>query len=261
MNKMLDIPVNKHAEAYFKTQKHKISITVMLFSRITLFVVFQFCFYIMFFVSDKADPWMMAAAYWPFVMILTNIVCMILLSSLLKREGSQFRDFFAIKKDTLLKDSILSLALFGVVGVLGFLPSPLLGNWFFGDVMIGNRLFFQPLPLWAAVVTLVFFPLSMPFGELTTYFGYVMPRLELSTRSKICAIILPALMLSLQHAALPLLFNLGGMFLLWRAVVFLPFAFSLAFIIRWRPRLLPFFLIGHLLIDIGTAAMFFVPMG
>lgn len=141
-----------------------------------------------------------------------------------------------------------------------FLPSPLLGNWFFGDAMIGNRLFIQPLPQWAAVVTLFLFPLSMPFGELTTYFGYVMPRLELSAKSKALAIVLPALMLSLQHAALPLLFNLGGMFLFWRALVFLPFAFSLAFVIRWRPRLFPFFLIGHLLIDFGTAAMFFVPM-
>ncbi len=262
MSNLLDIPVNKKAEHYFKTKKPIISTTLMmLFSRITLFVAFQLCFYALFLMLGMIDPWMMAAAYWPFVMILTNVVCTILLSSLLRREGSRFRDFFAINKDTFLKDLLLSIGLFCVVGVLGFLPSPLLGNLFFGDAMIGNRLFFQPLPQWAAVVSFILFPLSMPFGELTTYFGYVMPRLELSTKSKNCAMILPALMLSLQHAALPLLFNLGGMFLLWRSLVFLPFAFSLAIIIRWRPRLFPFFLIGHFLIDIGTAAMFFVPMG
>jgi hypothetical protein len=67
-------------------------------------------------------------------------------------------------------------------------------------------------------------------------------------------------MLSFQHSALPLLFNLGGKFLLWRALVFLPFSFALAFVIRWKPRLFPFFLIGHFLIDIGTAVMFLVPM-
>jgi len=236
MNRLLALPVNKKAEDYFKTKKHSsATIWMMLFSRITLFVVFQLCFYILFLLLGKIDPWMMAAAYWPFVMILTNVVCTILLSSLLKREGSRFKDFFAIKKDTFFQDLLLSLGLFCVVGVVGFLPSPLLGNLFFGDVMIGNRLFFQPLPQWAAVVTLIFFPLSMPFGELTTYFGYVMPRLELSIKSKVYAIVLPALMLSLQHAALPLLFNLGGMFLLWRSLVFLPFAFLLALIIRWRP--------------------------
>ena len=234
---------------------------MMLFSRMILFVVFQLCFYVLFSMLGKNNPWMMGAAYWPFVMVLTNIVCVILLSSLLKREGSRFRDFFAFNKATLKNDLLLSIGLFCVTGALGFLPSPLLGNWFFGDVMIGNRLFFQPLPQWAAVAALLLFPLSMPFGELTTYFGYVMPRLALTTKSKTLTMILPALMLSLQHAALPLLFNLGGMFLLWRALVFLPFAFSLALIIRWKQRLFPFFLIGHFLIDIGTAVMFFVPMG
>jgi len=233
----------------------------MLFSRITLFVVFQICFFALFSVLGKNNPWMLAAAYWPFVMVCTNIVCVILLSCLLKREGIRYKDFFVFNKGTVIKDLLLSTGLLFVIGGLGFLPSPLLGNWFFGDAMIGNRLFFQPLPPWAVVVTLVLFPLSMPFGELTTYFGYVMPRLELTTNSKPLAIILPALMLSLQHAALPLLFNLDGMFLLWRALVFLPFAFALAFIIRWKPRLFPFFLVGHFLIDIGTAMMFLIPMG
>ncbi len=236
------------------------TVILMLFLRSTLFVIIQLCFYALFLAFGKSNPWMMSASYWPFVMILTNIVCLVLLNGLLKREGSRFQYFFAFNKSTALKDLFLSMGLLCVTGVLGFLPSSILGNWFFGDVMIGNRLFFQPLPQWAAVVTLALFPLSMPFGELTTYFGYVMPRLELTTKSKLLSIILSALMLSLQHAALPLLFNLGGMFLLWRALVFLPFAFSLAFIIQWKPRLFPFFLVGHFFIDIGTAIMFFVPM-
>ena len=261
MNQLLDMPVNRKAEAYFKTEKHTASTWMMLFSRIILFVLFQVGFFALFSLLGISDPWMTAAAYWPFVMILSNAVCAVLLSVLLKREGSRFKYFFAIDKKTWVKDAFSALGLFAVIGALGFLPSPLLGNWFFGDVMIGNRLFIQPLPQWAAVVTLVLFPLSMPFGELTTYFGYVMPRLELSTKNRALAIILPALMLSLQHAALPLLFDLGGLFLLWRALVFLPFAFALAFVIRWRPRLFPYFLIGHFLIDLGTAAMFFIPMG
>lgn len=262
MSKTLDIQANIYAAAALKDHKFSKQTTLMMmFSRTILFVLFQLCFYAIFSIFGAKNSWMMSASYWPFVMVLTNIVCVALLSRLMKREGSRFRYFFTFSKGTIMKDLLLSAGLLGVTGVLGFLPGPLLGNWFFGDVMIGNRLFFQPIPQWAAVVALILFPLSMPFGELTTYFGYVMPRLELVTKSKILAIILPSLMLSFQHAALPLLFNLGGMFLLWRALVFLPFAFSLALIIRWRPRLFPFFLIGHFLIDVGTAIMFFVPMG
>ncbi len=261
MSRLLDMPVNKNAEAAFKAGKFSITTVMMtLFSRITLFVLFQLSFFALFSMLGRNNAWMRAAAYWPFVMVLSNIVCVVLLSGLLKREGSRYWDFFAINKDTLGKDILLSLGLSCVAGVCGFIPSSLLGNWIFGDAMIGNRLFFQPLPQWAAVLSLLLFPLSMPFGELPTYFGYVMPRLELSTKSKALAIVLPALMLSLQHAALPLLFNLGGRFLLWRALMFLPFAFSLAIIIRWRPRLFPFYLIGHFLIDVSTAVMFFVPL-
>jgi hypothetical protein len=261
MSKLLEIPVNRNAEAAYKSKKYSTAtVLLMLFSRTVLFVVFQFCFYVFFSLLEKNNPWMMAASYWPFVMILTNIVCATLLSVLLKQEGSRFKEFFVFDKTTILKDLFLAIGLFFIIGGLGFLPSPLLGNWLFGDAVIGNRLFFQPLADWAVVVTLVLFPLSMPFGELTTYFGYVMPRLEVTTKSKALSIVLPALMLSFQHAALPLLFNLGGRFLLWRALVFLPFSFALAFVIRWKPRLFPYFLIGHFLIDIGTAVMFLVPM-
>ena len=261
MSKLLNMPVNKNAETAFKARKIKTAnVLMMLFSRTLLFLVFQLSFYAFFTLLGIENSWMMAASYWPFIMILTNITCTFLLSILLKKEGSRFRDFFSFNKETIFKDSVLAFALFCVVGILGFLQSPILGNWFFVDVMIGNRLFFQPLPQWAAIVTIILFPLSMPFGELTTYFGYVMPRLELATKNKVLTIMLPSLMLSFQHAALPLLFNLNGMFILWRALVFLPFAFSLAFIIKWKPKLFPFFLIGHFLIDMGTAIMFFVPM-
>ena len=262
MKNLFEMPVNKNTLVAYKDGKITSRTTIaMLLVRTVLFIVFQLCFFVLFSIIGKVNSWMAAAAYWPFVMVFTNIVCVVLLSKLLKREGSRFKDFFAFKRETLRKDLFLSIGLFLVVGGIGFLPSPLLGNLFFGDVMIGNRLFFQPLPQWAIIIILITFPLSMPFGELTTYFGYVMPRLELTTKSKALAIILPAIMLSFQHAALPLLFNLGGLFLLWRALVLLPFAFSLAFIIRWKPSLFPFFLIGHLLIDFGTAMMYFVPMG
>lgn len=95
MSKLLDMPVNTNAEAYFKTRKKtNATVMMMLFSRITLFMVFQLCFFALFSILGNNNPWMKAAAYWPFVMILTNVVCTFLLSSLLKREGSYFRDFF-----------------------------------------------------------------------------------------------------------------------------------------------------------------------
>jgi hypothetical protein len=127
MSKLLDMPVNKNARTACLAKKFtKATALMILFSRITLFVVFQLCFYALFAVLGKDKPWMMAAAYWPFVMVLTNIVCVILLSGLLKREGSRFRDFFAFNKGTVLKDLLLSFGLLFVIGGLGFFQAPCL---------------------------------------------------------------------------------------------------------------------------------------
>lgn len=85
MSKLLELSVNRNAEASYNSKKYsKTTVLIILFSRTFLFVVFQFCFYVFFSLLGKDNPWMMSAAYWPFVMILSNIVCAILLSVLLK---------------------------------------------------------------------------------------------------------------------------------------------------------------------------------
>jgi hypothetical protein len=50
---------------------------------------------------------------------------------------------------------------------------------------------------------------------------------------------------------------LYGRFIAWRLVMFMPFAFLVALVMRWRPRLLPYLAIVHALMDISAAAMFF----
>ncbi len=72
-------------------------------------------------------------------------------------------------------------------------------------------------------------------------------------RGRECTI--ASLFLGLQHATLPLI--LDGRFVLWRALMYLPFAFYIGAILKLRPRLLPFLVIGHALIDLATVAVYF----
>lgn len=65
---------------------------------------------------------------------------------------------------------------------------------------------------------------------------------------------LPALMLGFQHLALPLVFD--ARFITWRALMFVPFAVLVGLVLRWRPRLLPYLAIVHVLMDMSFAAMF-----
>ena len=71
-------------------------------------------------------------------------------------------------------------------------------------------------------------------AEIPTYFGFVMPRFEAQGMRPWVALALPALLLSLQHAAVPLLFDVR--YMLWRGLMFLPFAFLVGIVVYWRPR-------------------------
>jgi hypothetical protein len=49
---------------------------------------------------------------------------------------------------------------------------------------------------------------------------------------------------------MPLIFD--GRFILWRALMFLPFALAVGLALNWRPRLMPYLMAGHALIDLST---------
>jgi hypothetical protein len=51
----------------------------------------------------------------------------------------------------------------------------------------------------------------------------------------------------------PLLWD--ARFLTWRGLMFIPFALVTGLILRWRPALLPYFAVVHILMDASFAAM------
>jgi hypothetical protein len=83
--------------------------------------------------------------------------------------------------------------------------------------------------------------------ELPTYAGYVLPRLRSAGMPVVAAVAVVGLVLGVQHGALP--FLPASQFFLWRATMFLPFAWVLIAALAWQPRLLPWFVGVHLLLD------------
>jgi len=67
------------------------------------------------------------------------------------------------------------------------------------------------------------------------------------------AVTLPILFLAFQHIGVPFLFN--QRYLLWRGLMFLPFAFLAGIVMQWRPRLLPYLASIHVLMDLSFAIM------
>ena len=225
----------------------------MLPARTMLFAAFQALFALGFLLAGSAAAWNTSANWWPFGVTLANLVCVALLIRLYRCEGKRYWDLFHFQRATVKTDLLVILGVLIISGPIAMLPNLLTAQWLFGDQQTALDMFIRPLPAWAAYTSLIIFPVTIALAELPTYFAYVMPRLAERTGRPWLAVLLAAFFLSAQHIALPLLPN--GRFILWRLVMFFPFALMLGVVLRWRPRLLPYLVIVHGLMDLATAAM------
>jgi membrane protease YdiL (CAAX protease family) len=226
---------------------------LMLFSRLFLFVGIQALIALGFFLAGSTHAWEASANWWPISVTLSNLICVVLLIQLFRAEGKRYWDIFRIQRKNILGDILILLGLFVIGGPLGYFPNPLLSKAFFGDSQLVLAFLIRPLPFWVVYASLILFPITQGLAELAVYFGYVMPRLEGSGLRSWLAITLPAILLGLQHIGVPLLFDTR--YLLWRGLMYIPFAFFTGIVLHWRPRLLPYMAILHVLMDFSFAMM------
>jgi len=221
-----------------------------LFARTLLFVGFQALWAVLFAWAGRAAPWEASAAWWTITASLTNLVCIGLLAYWMRQEGAHYWDLFRLDRAHWKQDVLLVLGLLVLSAPLVLLPNLGLAAALFGDAAGGVPLLFRPLPAWAVWTAIFVFPTTIALAELPLYFGYAMPRLGKGWG----AAMLAAFFLSIQHAALPLVFD--WRFIVWRATMFSLFALLLAVALRRRPRLLPYLMVVHGLLDLQTALMF-----
>jgi len=220
-------------------------------ARTVLFAAFQAAIAGLLWLAGSAAPWAASSAWWLMSATLTNLVCIGLLAYCWMRlEGRRYWDLFTFDRAHWRGDLLVVLGLVVVTVPLVLLPNIGLASLLFGDAQASVTMLFKPLPAWAVWTGIGVFPVTIALAELPVYFGYVMPRLGNGWG----AALLAAFFLSIQHAALPLIFD--WRFMLWRAVMFLPFALLLAVALRLRPRLLVYLVIVHGLLDLSTALMY-----
>lgn len=230
------------------TRYRMLSLIPLLASRMILFLIFQGI------VAVLLGSWVRSEGYWLLSATLTNIVSIVLLIFLFRKEGKSYIRLFRFSAVTLKKDILIFLGLTLLCGPVVFGPNYLLSHWLWNDPAIPYNLMFRPVDRWLAIILAVIFPVTIVFAELATYFGYIMPRLRANFSSALPALLLPVLFLSLQHLTLPFIPDLT--FIIYRAVVFLPFALLIGIAVYIRPSLFPYFAILHGIMDFGTAFMF-----
>lgn len=222
----------------------------MLGSRLILFLLFQVL------IALFLNSWESSERYWLLCATLTNLVSIGLLVILFRREGIRFLSVFSFQREKVKKDLLLFAGIIVLALPVVFAPGYLLGKLLWGDADVPTALLFRPVESWLVYILLLAFPLTIAFAELATYFAYVMPRLQKTLRAKWLAVLLPVIFLSVQHCTLPFIPDLH--FILYRALVFLPFALLIGVSVYFRPSLFVYFAIFHGVLDFGTAMMYLV---
>lgn len=223
--------------------------------RLIGFALVQTVIFLVLLLLGHTDAWSASGAYWTVSAAAVNAVTIVLLVLLFRHEGKRFWDMFAVSRSTLGRD-ILAVVIFLLVsGPVFYLPNMGSAILLYGDAMKPAVMLMQKVPLWAGLVSLVIFPVTIVFAELPFYFGYLLPRLR-PRMGAVAAVILTSTFLALQHCTLPLVFD--ARFLLWRFLMFLPFALLLGGLLAWRIRLLPYVVVIHGIMDALTGLFVFM---
>ncbi len=231
---------------------------LMLVARSLLFLALQALIALIFLLSGSVDSWNASAGWWPFSIIITDLVCLALLIHFYRQEGKRFWDVFHVERKFIKQDLFFLLGFLVIAGPLGYLPNLWCARWLFGDPQIALDLLVRPLPVWAAIASFALFPLLQGLVEIPTYMLYALPRLEVQGLHPWLAVALASSFLSAQHMFAPFLPD--SRFITYRLVMFLPFAVLIALVMRARPRLMPYMAVIHALMDLSVAVMFLMVM-
>jgi len=236
-----------------RTIKSSNTITfLILVSRLALFMIFQAL------IALLVNSWGTSEKYWLLTATLTNIVSIVLLFILFKRDGTNYIDIFSFTRVSIKKDIFIFLGLALVSVPIVLIPGYFLSIMIWGDPTVPTEMMFGPIEKWLVYILLIAFPVTIAFAELATYFVYIMSKLKKQLKVKWLAVLLPIIFLSIQHCTLPFIPDLN--FILYRALAFLPFAILIGLSIYYRPSLFIYFAILHGLMDFGTALMFLPEM-
>jgi len=220
-------------------------VLTVLSMRTVLFLLFGLMMMIIFYGMGFDDVLKEAEKWWPYQAILANIASFFILKSLLKKEGKSYSALLQFRKGKLKKDvgkGILYLFIsfpFAALGLYG------LSYLILGDIQPPTNMM-QAIPVGAAIVAVIVFPLTNALVELPTYYGYAFPRIEKKWGHAV-ALVLPAIFLSIQHGPLPIV--LDGPYIVWRLFAFLPLAIVVGWIFHKTRNITPL-IIAHFIMDL-----------
>ncbi len=221
---------------------------LMLSTRFILAVILQMS--VSLFYHFAGDPNSIeSAGHWFTVYgTLIDIVCLILIIILLKRENRTLQDIINVKAQSFMKTMLTSIGY-----IILFLPMSIVGMSLSSLLLFGTPVPQQTmggLPLWGAVYSITLWPILWAISEQLTYQGYALPRITNIVGKKWIGIAIVSFGWAFQHAALPL--SLDWRYITMRVISFIPVAVVMTVLYIRSKKLLPF-IIAHWVMDLTAA--------
>jgi len=183
--------------------------------------------------------------WWALFAVGINVVCIILLCAVNKGDYKGFINYEKGKTKIKLVVAVVVLTL--VVGMSGMYAA---GYLCYGEFPYLDVKMIQPLPIFAAVLCVVFLPLSTTLAEDGIYLGVIN-----KSNGNTGVTFMSAFFYAAQHSFIPLLPD--GQFMLYRFISFLPLTLLFCFWYRKIRNPLPF-MAGHFVINLSTVAMLLI---
>ncbi len=201
-------------EAYRANRIPVVAPRLILLARLVVALLAQALVALVFLLLGHANPWQEAAGWWMVYGTLIDLGCFTLLIWLTRKEGIHLLDLLNAQREGIVRDVLL-----GIVYLLALIPAVVVSS-VITNIVYGAQLPPQVavvhLPFWAAIYSVVVWPIFWALAEELTYLGYAFPRLEFQVGKSWQVALIVAFFWAFQHIAMPLIFD--WTYLVYRAV-------------------------------------------
>ncbi len=202
----------------------------------------------------SAQPWQQATPWWTVYLTIADILCLVTLAWLVRREGIALVDLIGVRGKLAFKQ----LAWIPVY-LLVFIPALALASG------ITQLVYGPTLPPYLAMVKLppigglysiLVWPLIWSVTEELVYLGYLLPRIEARTGKTWLAVLIVTFFWGMQHIANP--FIADWVHIISRVLAAFAAVGGLTLLFAWRRRLVP--IMGlHYLFNLSTGLIIGIP--
>ncbi|MBE5850787.1 MAG: CPBP family intramembrane metalloprotease [Lachnospiraceae bacterium] len=183
--------------------------------------------------------------WWTLVATLVNVLTIVLLVMISKKNGVTYWDLINYKKGASSARQIVIVSIFVLVAGTGCMY--LAGFICYGVIPYAPPVMIAPIARIPAIVNFFLLPVSTALAEDGLYLGCGVNVIQ----NKWTGIITPAFFYALQHCFIPTLFD--GRYILYRFLSFLPLTIILCWYYQKKRNPVPI-MVGHVIIDMMTVS-------